>query len=176
MGFYLDGCRNCVRQKSLCGPSSGPGTLCVICQMCKVRCDKSEGPASNRAARSKEVGTPKKCWSSWLVDEGAGKGMSKVSEMMRVVVESQQELVSALRGIRDKLKLHNDIVAMDWDWQGRIGTGSVSQSGSCSGVVISLPEYMRGVKETKRGEKVVLEGEGVQEGVRKRIGFGFGCN
>ena len=43
-------------------------------------------------------------------------------------------------------------------------------------MVISLPEYMRGVKETKRGEKVVLEGEGVQEGVRKRIGFGFGCN
>ena len=41
--------------------------------------------------------------------------MSEVSEMMRVVVESQQELVSALRGIRDKLKLHNDIVAMDWD-------------------------------------------------------------
>ena len=37
-----------------------------------------------------------------------------VMELMRVVLAMQMELSSTLQGIRDELRLWNDIVAMDW--------------------------------------------------------------
>ena len=112
--YYSVGCTNCIKQGLRCVPSSGPGTSCIVCWMRKVRCNKSEGPASNRAAKNKDTGTPKKRCSSRFINEEAGKDEMGVMELMRMVLATQTELSSTLQGIRDELRLWNNIAAMDW--------------------------------------------------------------
>ena len=102
------------RDRNRCVPSSGPGTSCVVCRTRKVHCDKLEGPASNRATRNKDAGTPKKHWSSRFVNEEAGKDEMGVTELMWAILATQTELSSTFQGIQDELRLQNDIAAMDW--------------------------------------------------------------
>ena len=95
-------------------PSSGPGMSCVVCRTRKVHCDKSEGPASNRAMRNKDAGTPKKHRSSRFMNEEAGKDEMWVTKLMWAILATQMALLSTFQGIRNELRLWNNIMAMDW--------------------------------------------------------------
>ena len=112
--YYSVGCANWIKQGLRCVPSSRPGTSCVVCWTCKARCDKSDGPASNRAVKNKDAGTPTKHQSPQFVNEEARKDEVGMSEMMQEVQATQKELAGTLQGIWDELRLQNNIAAMDW--------------------------------------------------------------